>query len=105
MNIDRKRAASELLIAHLEKRSPTRFAQQWDMRGLDDAYAVQGELVEQMLPHYGQRVGYKIGLTSARMQKMCSIDHPIAGVVLHKRVLPSGTCLALNSLIHLGIEF
>src|SRR5690349_14400195 len=105
MNIDRKRAASELLIAHLERRSPTRFAQQWDMRGLGDAYAVQAELVEQMLPRYGQRVGYKIGLTSARMQKMCSIDHPIAGVVLENRVVRSGTRIALSSLIHLGIEF
>ncbi len=33
-----------------------------------------------------RRVGYKIGLTSKRMQKMCSIDHPVAGVVLEKRL-------------------
>jgi 2-keto-4-pentenoate hydratase len=105
MNIDPRQAAAELLNAHLEKRSPTRFARDWEMNGLDDAYAVQGALVEQMLPRYGRRVGYKIGLTSARMQKLCSIDHPIAGVVLEKRLSASGARLSLNSLIHLGIEF
>jgi 2-keto-4-pentenoate hydratase len=105
MNIDRSRAASELLIAHLEKRSPTRFAAQWDMRGLDDAYGVQAALVEQMGSRYGRRVGYKIGITSQRMQKLCGIDHPIAGVVLEKRLMPSGTTLSLSSLMHLGIEF
>ena len=105
MNIDAKQAAAHLLTAHLEKRSPTRFAREWDMNGLDDAYAVQSALVEQMLPRYGRRVGYKIGLTSARMQKMCSIDHPIAGVVLEQRLSASGVSLSLSSLIHLGIEF
>ena len=105
MNIDPSQAAAELLNAHLEKRSPTRFAREWEMNGLDDAYAVQRALVEQMLPRYGRRVGYKIGLTSARMQKLCSIDHPIAGVVLEKRLSPSGVRLSLSSLIHLGIEF
>src|SRR5215472_16389108 len=105
MNIDYRQAAAHLLAAHLEKRSPTRFAREWQMSGLDDAYAVQAALVEQMQSLYGRRVGYKIGLTSARMQKMCSIDHPIAGVVLEKRLSPSGARLPLSSLMHLGIEF
>src|SRR5690242_14137892 len=101
MNLDYKRAAEQLLTAHLEKRSPTRFARDWEMNGLEDAYQVQAALVEQMLPVYGKRVGYKIGLTSARMQKMCAIDHPIAGVVLEKRLSPSGVRLSLGSLMHL----
>jgi 2-keto-4-pentenoate hydratase len=105
MNLDYQHAAAQLLAAHLEKRSPTRFAGEWAMNGLDDAYRVQAALVEQMLPVYGRRVGYKIGLTSARMQKLCSIDHPIAGVVLEKRLSPSGVRLSLSSLMHLGIEF
>jgi 2-keto-4-pentenoate hydratase len=105
MNIDPRQAAANLLIAHNEKRSPTRFAREWEFDGLADAYAVQAALVEQMIPAFGRRVGYKIGLTSARMQKLCSIDHPIAGVVLERRLCASGTRLSLSSLIHLGIEF
>jgi 2-keto-4-pentenoate hydratase len=105
MNIGYEEAARELLTAHREKRSPTRFAGQWQMNGLDDAYAVQAALVAQMHAHYGRRVGYKIGITSARMQQLCRIDHPIAGVVLEQRLARSGTRLALSSLIHLGIEF
>src|SRR5262249_3830442 len=38
-------------------------------------------------------------------QNMCSIDHPIAGVVLEKRLSASGARLPLSSLMHLGIEF
>ena len=37
--------------------------------------------------------GYKIGLTSKRMQEMCGIDSPIAGVVLSDRVHASGAML------------
>jgi 2-keto-4-pentenoate hydratase len=105
MNVDPRQAATNLLAAHNEKRSPTRFAREWGIDGLADAYAVQAALVEQMRPAFGRRVGYKIGLTSARMQKLCSIDHPIAGVVLEKRLCASGVRLSLSSLIHLGIEF
>ena len=105
MNIEPKQAAANLLAAHTDKRSPTRFAREWGIDGLADAYAVQAALVEQMRPAFGRQVGYKIGLTSGRMQKLCSIDHPIAGVVLQARLCPSGASLSLSSLIHLGIEF
>ena len=37
----------------------------------------------------GSPAGYKIGLTSRPMQTMCGIDHPVAGVVLSRRVHPS----------------
>ena len=41
-------------------------------------------------------VGYKIGLTTRRMQEMCGIDSPIAGVVLADRVYASGACLSVQ---------
>jgi 2-keto-4-pentenoate hydratase len=72
---------------------------------LDGAYAIQAAFVDRLLPAHGRRIGYKIGLTSARMQKMCSIDHPVAGVVLERRLYPSGARLSLGTLVHLGLEF
>jgi 2-keto-4-pentenoate hydratase len=51
------------------------------------AYAVQHEYVRlQMQSRGAASVGYKVGLTSARMQEMCGIDSPIAGVVLADRL-------------------
>jgi 2-keto-4-pentenoate hydratase len=39
------------------------------------------------------------------MQQMCSIDHPVAGVVLEKRLLRSGAMLRMSDLVRLGLEF
>ena len=50
MNIEPKQAAASLLAAHTDKRSPTRFARDWGIDGLADAYAVASEaIVENML--------------------------------------------------------
>ncbi len=72
---------------------------------LASAYAVQRELVELLRPANGATAGYKIGLTSARMQKMCNIDQPIAGVVLARRLARSGVTLNARNYGRLGVEF
>ncbi|MFM9841815.1 MAG: 2-keto-4-pentenoate hydratase [Dongiaceae bacterium] len=72
---------------------------------LDAAYAVQRRYVELMIPKAGRPAGYKIGLTSARMQKMCNIDRPLAGVVLASRVMQSGAVLHTGSYGRMGLEF
>lgn len=105
MQIDLEEAASTLVRDHAHKRNIVPFARAWGATDLAGAYAIQAAFVERMLATHGPRAGYKIGLTSARMQKMCSIDHPVAGVVLRNRMQPSGTRLKLSDLVHLGIEF
>jgi 2-keto-4-pentenoate hydratase len=105
MAIDLEKAASILVRDHAQKRDIVPFARTWGAVDLTGAYAIQAAFVERMLATRGRRVGYKIGLTSARMQKMCSIDHPVAGVVLASRLQPSGVQLRLRDLVHLGIEF
>ena len=54
---------------------------------------------------HGDAVGYKVGLTSATMQKFCGIDHPIAGVVLASRVHRSGATVRRAGYGRLGLEF
>ena len=51
-----------------------------------DAYSVQEELVRLMMPAGGAPAGYKIGLTSLVMRRMCGLDHPVAGVILERKV-------------------
>jgi len=73
---------------------------------IESAYAVQAVLVRRLLARHQTRVaGYKIGLTSPRMQAMCGIDSPIAGVVFANRVHASGASLARAAYGRLGIEF
>jgi 2-keto-4-pentenoate hydratase len=105
MNLDLDKAATALVRDHAEQRNIVPFARAWGAVDLAGAYAIQSAFVERMRATQGPRVGYKIGLTSERMQKMCSVDHPVVGVVLKKRLYPTGARLQLGSLVRLGIEF
>ena len=70
------------------------------------AYAIQREFVKLLRAEsQAVAVGYKIGLTSARMQAMCGIDHPIGGVVLAHRVYASGVTLKAADFGRIGLEF
>lgn len=72
---------------------------------LDAAYEVQRLLVNMLSREAGACAGYKIGLTSRRMQEMCGIDSPLAGIVLANRVCASGTVVAIGQYGRLGLEF
>jgi 2-keto-4-pentenoate hydratase len=77
------------------------------LEGLPDlaaAYQVQKVYLGEVIG--GDRIaGYKIGLTSQRMQAMCGIDHPIAGAIFARRVMYSGAKLRTADYHHLGLEF
>jgi 2-keto-4-pentenoate hydratase len=71
---------------------------------LTQAYDIQDMFVGMLESKDGEPVGYKIGLTTARMQEMCGIDQPIAGVVLAKRVHHSPAEVDLADFVRLGVE-
>ncbi|MDQ6620009.1 MAG: fumarylacetoacetate hydrolase family protein [Pseudomonadota bacterium] len=72
---------------------------------LASAYDVQEHLVTLLSQHgQGRIAGYKVGLTSPRMQSLCNIDHPIAGAVLSKRVHQAPARVHAAAFGHLGIE-
>lgn len=81
------------------------FAAANGIASLDASYAVQERYVSLLKPRCGAPVGYKIGLTSQRMQAMCGIGHPIAGVVLADRLHHSGARLAIADYGRMGLEF
>lgn len=77
-------------------------------RGIADmagAYAVQSALVRKLTERFGGPVGYKVALTSKRMQEMCGIDQPLSGHVLARRVHEGGAVIPLSAFGHVGIEF
>ena len=99
-------AAETLMDEHGRHATFWPFAASFEIADLDGAYAVQREFVRLQMERRGVRpVGYKVGLTSPRMQAMCGIDRPIAGVILEDRLQPSGTHLEVTRYGRLGLEF
>ena len=99
-------AAETLVNEHQSGARFQPFATAFGMAGVDDAYAVQREYVRlQMQARAVGAAGHKIGLTTKRMQEMCGIDSPIAGVILKDRVHQSGAVLSASSYGRVGLEF
>jgi len=106
MTQDAHRAAEMLMSAHANRTPFAPFAAAFGIASVADAYAIQRDFVLlQMQARDAGPAGYKIGLTSKRMQEMCGIDTPIAGVVLSDRVHASGAVLNAPSYGRMGLEF
>lgn len=105
MTLDPKQVADWLVREHESGAPLVPFARDHGARNLADAYAIQDAFVARMTPLLGDRAGYKIGLTSTRMQTLCAIDHPVAGVVFRERVLPTGLQIRRSAFQRVGLEF
>jgi 2-oxo-3-hexenedioate decarboxylase/2-keto-4-pentenoate hydratase len=93
---------AEQLVA--EHRTGVTFHKLDGISSLSDAYRVQDAYAAVTI---GDDVcaGYKIGLTSKRMQQMCGIDQPICGTIFSRKVFRSGAHLKLADYGRLGLEF
>jgi 2-keto-4-pentenoate hydratase len=100
-----RHAAESLLTQHKTNAPFKPFGLQDGPATISDAYDIQDRFVALLRAQQGATAGYKVGLTSAPMQSFCGIDHPIAGVVLAKRVYRSGTTISRARFGRLGIEF
>lgn len=100
-----RRAAQSLLAAHKANVQFTSLGPPDKPATISDAYDIQDRYVALLRAEYGDAVGYKVGLTSATMQKFCGIDHPIGGVVLASRVHRSGAIVRRADFGRLGLEF
>ncbi len=99
---DANAAAQHLLDGHRDKTVFKPFAAEFGIDDLDKAYTVQDLFVA------GTglaRAGYKIGLTSKKMQAMVNIDQPIGGVVFADRVTQTPAKLSGADFGRLGLEF
>ncbi len=100
------KAADVLMDEHSRGVKFRPLASAFGITSVAGAYAVQREFVRQQMEARGVgTAGYKIGLTSKRMQEMCGIDSPVAGVVLRDRVHVSGKRLMSSAYGRLGLEF
>jgi 2-keto-4-pentenoate hydratase len=95
-------AIAERLIA--EHHNGVKFHRFEGISDLSDAYRVQDAYVAATIGD-DTCAGYKIGLTSKRMQQMCGIDQPICGTIFSSRVFKSGAHLSMTDYGRLGLEF
>lgn len=104
--MDAGKIAQQLMDQHRNGVRYAPFAVASGIANAGDAYAVQRDYVGRLMAaHAAKPVGYKIGLTTKRMQAMCGIDSPIAGVILADRVHLSGARIPLSAYGHVGLEF
>ncbi len=68
------------------------------------AYAVQAKPLPRIAAGGIDRAGYKIGATTPRLQEMCGIPEPVAGVVFRERLLQSPARVEARSYARIGIE-
>jgi 2-oxo-hept-3-ene-1,7-dioate hydratase len=71
---------------------------------LDEAYAIQAELVALKLARGRKRIGWKIGLTSRAMQEQLKIDTPDSGVLLDDMLFRDGATVPKNLFIQPRVE-
>jgi len=100
-----RRAADALFAEHKTGKAFKTFDASTGLTSIADAYDIQDRYVALLRAEQGEPVGYKVGLTSKTMQTFCGIDHPIGGVVLAKRVHPSGATVRRGDYGRLGLEF
>ena len=100
-----KRLALGLLTDHSEKITYKNLSGSDRIIDIYEAYDVQNEFVAMRKKRENDVIaGYKVGLTSNRMQNLLGIDSPIAGAVLKKRVFNTGKSVTRKSYGRVGLE-
>jgi 2-oxo-3-hexenedioate decarboxylase/2-keto-4-pentenoate hydratase len=99
------RAAAETIAAARRSRTPLgplagEAAPQTEAEG----YRIQAALHDLLTGDFGVRVGYKIGCTSAVMQRYLDIPHPCGGGVFARGVHASGVALRASDFVRVGVE-
>jgi 2-keto-4-pentenoate hydratase len=72
--------------------------------GMADGYAIQRELVPLLLADGDGIVGYKVGVTSAAMQRMIGVDSPDYGPVFTSTIYRDGDTIPLDEFIQPKVE-
>ncbi len=103
-SIDRTRIAGDLRQAESSGHPIPPPSQTTAGLGVDDAYRIQRENLEQRLAAGERRVGHKIGLTSLAIQQQLGVDQPDFGYLTDQMIIENDGSLAVDSLIAPRVE-
>ena len=100
----RREVASALAKATQDGEPIPPITETWSGFDIDDAYAVQALVIGQRVEAGAARVGWKVGLTSAAMQKQLGVDQPDFGRLLSDMQAPPGGTIEIAGLISPRVE-
>lgn len=107
MNLTREQidlAAHDLLVAEKTRTQTGLISLRYPHMDMDDAYAIQGRLVEYKTAEGSREIGWKIGLTSKAMQSALNIDIPDSGILLDHMQFDNASLVPGNRFIQPRIE-
>ncbi len=71
---------------------------------INDAYAIQSQVIERRTGAGARMVGRKVGLTSRPMQETLGVSEPDYGVILDDMVVEDGDLIPLDTLLQPRVE-
>lgn len=99
------KGAAEVLFAARQNAAPCDpVAGPYSIETLEQAYAVQAELVSQWGYNDQTQAGYKLGVTDTRVQEAMALDHPLFGHLLSGWDYMDGDTIASSRLISPKLE-
>ncbi|MCP4185748.1 MAG: 2-oxo-hepta-3-ene-1,7-dioic acid hydratase [Hyphomicrobiales bacterium] len=101
---DIEAAARDLLVAEKTRKQTGLISLRFPHMDMNDAYAIQGKLVEYKIAEGSREIGWKIGLTSKAMQSALNIDIPDSGVLLDHMQFDNASQVPKDCLIQPRIE-
>jgi 2-oxo-hept-3-ene-1,7-dioate hydratase len=101
---DRKKAAQSMLQAEREAKPVVQLTTTYPDITIEDAYAVQSEVIATKLAAGRRVLGHKIGLTSKAMQSASGVSEPDYGVLLDDMFFADGETLPASRFIVPRIE-
>src|SRR5258706_14118821 len=99
------RAAQWLCDAHARRERFAPLPDDLAPRSVDEAYAIQDELVALRAQQLGAIGGYKIALSTPQMRKFLGVDEPQAGVMLESTLRRTPARVRAADYVNLIIEF
>jgi 2-oxo-hept-3-ene-1,7-dioate hydratase len=97
-------AAQSMLRAESEVKPVTQLSATYPAMTIDDAYAIQRQVIATKISEGRRIVGHKIGLTSKAMQSASGVNEPDYGVLLDDMFYSDGETLSAKRFIVPRIE-
>jgi 2-keto-4-pentenoate hydratase len=103
--LDTRQKAERIAALFRERRQTDILPPELMPADLDEAYAVRNAFEQiEVACGRGEVVGYKIGLTTPIMQKLCGVDEPCYGAIFASEAHHGRAALATGNYCRLGIE-
>lgn len=96
--------AADLIAAEATRTQIRMITQSYPEATLEDAYAIQRDVIRQKFAQGRHKIGWKIGLTSKAMQLALNIDIPDSGVLLDDMAFGTGSLIPKTRFIQPRIE-